>query len=90
MSPVNKIIKNTFVAFCCAWLFVDFLPSLIVLSEPAIVEFFCGIIRHPELAQSWHPSDGTWFGIVLENIHHAMVVVLVIISTILDIIELLR
>jgi uncharacterized protein YqgC (DUF456 family) len=81
-----KIIIKAFGFFVCAWLLVDFLPRLIILVEPVIVEFFCKIIEHPELAQNWHPSNGTWFGTLLENIHYAVVIVLVIINGILDII----
>jgi hypothetical protein len=92
MTPIQFILNAFYVGICAlAVVFLlrlgIFLMRLEIFLEPVIVEWVCRFMGHPELAQHWQPSDGTWFGIALETIHNGFAVIVVLISAIQDIIK---
>lgn len=68
---------------------IDVLWKLLISLEPVIVELVFRMFGHSELTNNWQPSAETPFGKALETIHHAAILIAVLISAILEIIKLL-
>lgn len=84
MTPARVII-NAVAVGVLAWSGI-FVLRLCPFLEPAIVDDLCvflDVVAHCS-AHSWHASDHSWFGMVLEQIHLAIVLGAVTCSAIRD------
>lgn len=84
MTPF-RIILNATLYGLVAWAAMFVLQSLHLFVEPFLIAKLFALFGHP---QSWHPSNESWFGQLLEFFHPLVIFTAIAYSAVRDFLEL--